>query len=225
MTYPRTVIASWLLAILLACMLAYDLAHAGQLSLDLKGGVAVPMRTTPDGTYWQEALPHNTKLATPAYAIGLSYQATPTLSFQAHYLNLGSSRINGRAVSDENYDHKAHKCRVDCSSVYQYNFQATDSLKGGDLTATYTWQGEGVRPFVKGGLALLYHQARFRNTDTGDIDRFNGWIPALELGAGLAYQWAYVELDYFRGMNFGGQNLPISTQQFALFAGVKIGLF
>ena len=219
----------WILAAIVALLLAAkacepQAALAGQVSLDLKGGVAVPIRTTPDGTYWQEALPHDTKLLTGAYGLGVNYQHTPTLSFQAHYLNLGSSRINGRAVSDENYDHKAHKCRVDCSSVYQYNFQATDSLKGGDLTATYTWQGEGVRPFVKGGLALLYHQARFRNTDTGDIDRLNGWLPELELGAGLAYEWAYMELDYFQGMNFGGQNLPISTQQVALFAGVKVGL-
>ena len=230
MPYPLQVTLSWIASLTLAVlvMLAAECAptsaNAGDWSLDLKGGVAIPFRTTPDGTYWQEALPHNTKLATPAYAIGLSYQATPTLSIQAHYLNLGSSRINGRAISDENYDHKAHKCRVECSSVYQYNFTATDSLNGGDLTATYTWQREGVQPFVKGGLALLYHEARFRNTDTGDIDRFNGWITELELGAGLAYRWAYLELDYFQGMNFGGQNLPISTQQVVGFVGVRIPL-
>ena len=81
-----------------------------------------------------------------------------------------------------------------------------------------------MRPFVKGGYALLYHRAIFRN-EWGDEDRLNGWLPELELGAGLAYKWAYIELDYFQGMNFGGQNLPISTQQVALFAGVKVLLF
>ena len=30
------------------------------------------------------------------------------------------------------------------------------------------------------------------------------------------------ERGYFQGMNFGGQNLPISTQQVVLFAGIQI---
>ena len=217
----------WLIAAVMALLIlasecSRQPAHAGELSLDLKGGIAWPIRTTPDGTYWQQAYPHNTKPLTGAYGVGLSYQYTPTLSFQAHYLDLGTSRIKGRANSDENYDHKNGRCHTNCTQTYAY--RATDTLQGGDLTATYTWERDGVRPFIKGGVALLYHRAKFRNTDTGDEDRFNGWIPELELGAGLAYEWAYLELDYFQGMNFGGQNLPISTQQVALFAGVKVGL-
>ena len=222
MTYPRAVIASWTLALLLACALAYDMAHAGSLSLDVKGGIAFPIRTTPDGTYWQQALPHDTKLLTGAYGVGLSYQVNPSWSIQAHYLDLGKSKIKGRANSDENYDFRHHRCTQNCS--WSYGFKATDALQGGDLTATYTWPGEGMRPFVKGGFALLYHRAIFRN-EWGDEDRLNGWLPELELGAGLAYKWAYIELDYFQGMNFGGQNLPISTQQVAVFAGVRLGSF
>ena len=217
----------WILAAIVALLLAAkacqpEAAIASQWSLDLKGGVSIPMRTTPDGTYWQQAYQHNTKPLTGAYGVGLNYQHTPTISFQAHWLDLGASRIKGRATSDEHYDQYQGKCVVNCSFTYPY--RATDRLQGGDLTATYTWERDGVRPFVKGGVALLYHRAKFRNTDTGDIDRFNGWIPELELGAGLAYRFAYVELDYFHGMNFGGQNLPISTQQVALFAGVKVAL-
>lgn len=222
MSYPRAVLLTWTLAALLACLLVYDIAHAGNWSLDLKGGVAMPFRTTPDGTYWQRAYPHNTKPLTGAYGIGLSYQHTPTLSFQAHWLDLGSSRIKGRATSDEHYDQYQSRCVVKCTQTYAY--RATDRLQGGDLTATYTWEREGIRPFVKGGVALLYHRAIFRH-ENGNEDRFNGWIPELELGAGLAYEWAYMELDYFQGMNFGGQNLPISTQQVALFAGVKVELW
>ena len=227
MTYLRLLLTTWTLAILLACLLAYDMAHAGSLSLDIKGGVAWPIRTTPDGTYWQQAYPHDTKLLTGAYGVGLSYQHTPTLSFQAHWLDMGTSRIKGRANSDENYDHKNHRCHTNCT--WTYGYRATDRLQGGDLTATYTWERDGVRPFVKGGLALLYHRAIFRNENGGE-DRFNGWIPELELGAGLAYRAFYLELDYFHGMNirglpFGGQNLPISTEQIALFAGINILLF
>lgn len=195
-------------------------AHA-QLSLDLKGGVAFPFRTTQDGTYIQDPYPHNTKFLTGAYGAGLSYAFTPELSVQAHVLNLGSSRIQGRAVSDERYDFKHGRCTAKCNDTY--GFRATDSLKGGDLTVTYTWQRDGVQPFVKGGIAIFQHQAIFRNED-GTEDRFTGLLHELELGAGLAYQWAYVEMDYFQGMNFGGQNLPISTQQVAMFAGVKVGL-
>src|SRR3990167_10003695 len=102
MTYPRAVLLSWLLALLLALGLAYDMAHAGQLSLDLKGGLVLPIRTTPDGTYWQDVNPHNTRLLTGAWAVGLNYQHTPALSFQTHWLDLGSRRINGTAISDEN---------------------------------------------------------------------------------------------------------------------------
>lgn len=222
MTYLRLLLTTWTLAILLACLLAYDMAHAGSLSLDIKGGVAWPIRTTPDGTYWQQAYPHNTKPLTGAYGVGLNYQHTPTLSFQAHYLDLGTSRIKGHAITDDHYDYKAHRCKygpAECTATYGY--RATDSLRGGDLTATYTWERDGVRPFVKGGVALLYHRATFRNEWSGE-DRFNGWIPELELGAGLSYEWAYLELDYFQGLNFGGQNMPISTQQVVMFAGVKL---
>ena len=197
-------------------------AHAGDWSLDLKGGIGVPMTTSPNGTYYQNIYPKDTKELTGMYGVGLNYQHTTTLSFQAHWLDLGTSRIKGRANSDENFDHKNNRCTNNCS--WTYGYRATDTLQGGDLTATYTLERDGVRPFVKGGFALLYHRAKFRNTDTGDEDRFNGWIPELELGAGLAYQWAYLELDYFQGMNFGGQNLPISTQQVVGFAGVRIPL-
>ena len=218
----------WILAAIVALLLAAkacqpQAAIAGQVSLDLKGGVVLPVRTTPDGTYWQQSYPHATKPLTGTYGIGLNYQHTPTSpwSYQIHWLDLGSSRIKGRATSDENYDHINHRCHTNCTRTYAY--RATDTMQGGDLTATYTWERKGVRPFVKGGLALLYHRAIFRNENGGE-DRFNGWIPELELGAGLAYEWAYLELDYFQGMNFGGQNLPISTQQVAMFAGVKVGL-
>ena len=216
----------WMLAALIAGGLVVSEctrqpAHAGEWSLDLKGGLALPFRTTPDGTYYQEPYPHNTKLITGAYGIGLRYQHTPTLSFQAHWLDLGKSRIKGRAISDENYDFRQHRCKSEC--VNTYGFRATDALQGIDLTATYTWMRDGVQPFLKGGAAIFRHRAIFRNED-GNEDRMNGLIPSLELGAGLAYEWAYLELDYFQGMNFGGQNLPISTQQVALFAGVKVGL-
>lgn len=230
MSYPLQVTLSWIASLTLAALVflaaecAPKPAHAGQWAIDLKGGVSWPIRTTPDGTYWQQAYPHDTKPLTGAYGIGLSYQYTPTLSFQAHYLDLGTSRIKGYAITDEHYDFKAHRCKygpAECTATYGY--RATDSLRGGDLTATYTWEREGLQPFVKGGLALLYHQAIFRHQN-GDEDRFNGWIPALELGAGLSYKLFYVELDYFQGMNFGGQNLPISTQQVVAFFGVQIPL-
>lgn len=186
-------------------------ASAGELSLDIKGGLGVPFRTTPDGTYWQKAYPHDTKEFGGAFGVGIDYKPSNSpWSFQSHYLNLASSRIKGRANSDENYDHKQGRCTNNCT--WTYGFRATDSLRGGDLTTTYTWQKDSVSPYVKGGLALMYHKATFRN-ENGNEDHFNGWIPMIELGAGLSYKWLYTELDYFQGMNFGGQNLPISTQQ------------
>jgi len=233
LSFNMQVIVEWITVILVAVALYFvstcayppHEAYAGQLSLDVKGGVAFPIRTTPDGTYLQEAYPTNTRLVTGAWAVGLNYQLSsrPALSFQAHVLSLGSSRINGQAISDENYDHINHRCKSGTCQPHLI-FQAKDSLKGGDLTATYTWQREGVRPFVKGGVAILAHHAVFRNVQDGSADRFDGIIPELELGAGLAYRFAYIELDYFQGMNFGGQNLPISTQQIVTFAGVKIPL-
>lgn len=223
MTYPRAVLTAWLLAVLLACALAYDMAHAGQWAIDMKGGLAVPFRTTPDGTYYQEAFHHSTRTFTPAYAVGIAYQATPAWSVSAHWLDLGSSMLRGVAVADSNYDYKASKCIKDCNLAYAY--QATDSLKGVDLIATYTWTGASIQPYVQGGVAILRHSATFQNVQNMAIDRFTGIVPELELGAGLRYEWAYVELDWFQGLNFGGQNLPISTQQVAAFAGVQIPIF
>jgi hypothetical protein len=188
----------------------------------MKGGLAVPIRTTPDGTFYQEALPHQTRLLTGAYAVGLEYAVTPTWAIQAHYLDLGSSRINGQAVPDTSYDQYQHRCLAPCPPPY--SFRATDRLQGVDATVSYTWQHENWQPFVKGGLAVLQHHAVFRN-ENGAADHFTGILPEIEVGIGLAYQWAYIELDYFRGVNFGGQNLPISTQQVVAFVGIKAPLF
>ena len=196
-------------------------AHAGEWSLDLKGGLAAPIITTADGTFVQTAFDHKTRHVTPTWAVGLSYQATPAWSLQAHWLDLGQSQIKGLAVADADYDHKHGRCTANCDKPY--HFKATDTLRGVDLTATYTWIREGVRPFVKAGVAVLQHHAIF-NSNNGYPDHFKGIVPELELGAGLAYQAVYVELDYFQGMNFGGQNLPISTQQVVGFVGVKIPL-
>lgn len=214
--------ARYAASLLLTCALAWPVSgYAGSLSLDVKGGLAMPIRTTPDGTYWQEAFEHKTRPLTYSYAVGLSYQATPTLSYQAHWLDLGVSKIKGLAVADQDYDDKAHRCTANCQSPYY--FKATDSLKGFDLTATYTWQREGLQPFVKGGMAILQHHAVFQNAN-GAADVFKGFLPELEAGAGLAYQWAYVELNYFQALNTGGQNLPISTQQIVGFAGLRVPL-
>lgn len=61
----------WLIAAIIALILAARAcqptpAHAGDWSLDLKGGLTFPIRTTPDGTYYQEPYPHQTKLLTGA---------------------------------------------------------------------------------------------------------------------------------------------------------------
>lgn len=200
-------------------LLAASPTWAGSWSLDLKGGLTMPIRTTPDGTFWQQGYPHDTRLVTGAYGVGLDYTITPAVSVQGHLLDLGSSRLSGQATSDENYDLATHTCVKKCDFTYRY--RATDSLRGGDLTVSYTWGRDGLRPFVKGGAALLYHRARFRN-EFGDEDRFHGWVPEVEVGAGLSYHWVYVEVDYFHGLNFGGRNLPISDRQLVGFVGVRI---
>lgn len=229
-SYPYQVALSYILTALIVALIVLAAectgtpAHASQWSLDLKGGLAVPIRTTPDGTYWQQAFEHKTRTVTTAWAAGLSYQVNPAWSLQAHYLDLGSSKIKGLAVADSDYGYKQHRCMASvatCSTPYY--FKATDSLRGGDLTATYTWRGAGLEPFVKAGVAVLQHHAVFQNAN-GAADTFRGILPELEVGVGVKYQWAYLELDYFQGLNFGGQNLPISTQQVAMFAGVNIPL-
>lgn len=219
MTYPRALAITWGLALLLALLLAYDVAHAGEVYLDIKGGLNAPIRTTPDGTFWQEAFEHKTRAVTPAYAVGLGYQYTPTVSFQAHWLDLGESQIKGLAVGDVDYDHKHHRCLSKCDQAK--HFRSTDTLRGVDFTVSYTWVRDGLRPFIKGGVAVLEHRSQYQN-HVGGVDNFRGIAPELEFGGGIRYEWAYLEVDYFQGVNFGGQNLPISTQQVVMWAGVHI---
>lgn len=224
MAYPYQVLSNWAIALLTLGILAtceLRPAHASDWSLDMKGGLAVPFRTTPDGTFIQEAFEHKTRSLTKTFAVGLDYRMTPAWSIQAHYLDLGASQIKGFAVSDSSYDYKHHRCMQGCATPYY--FKASDTLRGGDLTVTYTWQRETIKPFVKGGVAILHHHATFDSIN-GAPDNFTGLVPEIEVGAGVSAGWAYLELDYFQGMNFGGQNLPISTQQVVTFAGVKIPL-
>lgn len=220
MTYPQSLATTCLLALALTVFACQ--AFAGELAFDLKGGVSVPIRTTPDGTYWQEAFQHKTRTLTGAWGAGLSYQATEAWSIQAHYLDLGFSSLKGFAVSDSAYDYKQHRCMASLAvCANPYYFKATDWLRGVDLTGTYTWRGTPLEPFVKGGVAVFKHHATF-NSFSGSPDEFNGIVPELELGTGLRYRWMYLELDYFRAMQTPGQNLPISTQQVVGFVGVQI---
>ena len=230
MTYPRLVLTTWLLALLLALLLAYDLAHAEGWYLDVGAGVTKFSCTicSSDGTWIQTGLPHDMTMTSFAYRAGAGYR-WQAWSVQASYVNLGVAKIRQHyTVVDEQYNPKAHSCLAPCTNLGP--FHTHDLMEGAELTASYTWRHWPIQPYVKLGAAGLYHRLTAQWTDASGMSQagtMHGWVPSAVLGGGLEYGWLYAEGSYYRGI--GGSvdwsaGLPISKEQVVGFAGIRIPL-
>jgi hypothetical protein len=230
MSYPKAVLTSWLLALLLALLLAYDMAHAEPgLYLDMGVGMTQYIPTVEDGTWYQEPLPHRWLLQAPAFKVGLGYQFKNNWFVQANYMDLGKVKVRASVVDDPLYDPKAHSCKPPCSPVGY--IKVHDHYYGPELLVGRAFPQGDWSPYLKGGLALLFHRVQMDSPTDAQLLNFTGAIPMLAMGGGLQYRWAYAEGVYYHGP--GGTNdciiqstcgHPISKQLFTMTVGVRIPL-
>jgi len=227
MTYPRLVLTTWLLALLLTLLLAYDLAHAGEVSLEVGGGVThftCTICNSGDGTWVQTGLPHSMTMNSLAWKTGLAYRVTEQISLHTAYVNLGTAKIRqDYTVSDAQYDPHTHSCLAPCTNLNQFNTH--DLMEGVELAVSYHWRYWLIQPYAKVGAAGLYHRLTAQNR--GTTTTMHGWVPSTVLGGGADYGWFFLDASYYRGL--GGvtdwsAGLPISKEQIVTILGIHIPL-
>ena len=225
----------WILAtcVLLGLLLTSECvpqpAHAGQWSLDLGAGASFLNRTIEDGTWIQKGLPHSTDLKDFAYRAGVSYAFNDKYSIQLNYVNMGTARLsNSYVVEDHEYDTKSSTCLVGGKCLERGPFHTTDTMQGGEVSVTRTWDPGAFKPFARIGAALMIHHIGVSAGTEGYSLDMHGRVPLLLLGGGVQYKWLYWDATYYHGP--GGMNcltpcgLPISKEMLLSIVGVRIPL-
>lgn len=230
MTYPSQVLTNWLIALLALAVFSCELrpAHAGELYLDMAGGLTNFLVTATDGDYIQKDLPHSFDLRSLSYRVLLGYRFNPRWSVQGGYVNLGEINQTARFVADADYDAKAGTCLNNCANAAPYRM--TDAYHGGELTITRAFIVKDYSLFLKGGGALLFHQFRVARYDGTQAHENDGRFLSTVAGAGACYKVFCAEMTYYHGLGgsngFMGQDQawPLSKEQVVTWFGVKVPL-
>ena len=239
--FPLQIYWTWIVAALIAggLVLATQCspreAHASQWSLDLGAGASFFTRTIEDSTWIQKGLPHSTDLKDFAYRAGVSYAFNDKYSIQMNYVNMGAARMsNTYVVEDHEYDAKSSTCLVGAKCLERGPFQTKDTMQGGEVSVTRTWDTGTFKPFARMGAALMMHHVHVVAGQTREfVLDMHGRVPMLLLGGGVQYQLhpkaaLYWDATYYHGP--GGMNcltpcgLPVSKEMLLSIVGVRIPL-
>ena len=230
MTYPRAVLTAWLLAVLLACALAYDLAHAETGPyLTVGGGFTAFMPTAMDGDFVQRGFSPNYKWAAPAFKVGAGYNFTDRWAIEARYLNLGSNGYDSNFVSDLSYNPKTHQCTASCNTPGF--LRARDYVQGVDLTVLRTFTDAEYRPFIRLGAALMYHRLDVNiwnhpinaAPDSQTFIRTDAWMPMLVGGIGVKRGHFTLESTLYYGLGASNCLSPCGFPQSTQFVTTMVG--
>ena len=230
MTYPRAVLTTWLLAVLLALLLAYDMAHAETGPyLTVGGGFTAFIPTTADGDFVQRGFPNDYKALAPAFKVGVGYEFNDKWAAELRYVNLGSNGYDSPFVSDLSYLPKQHRCTASCDTPG--HLVARDYVQGIDLTILRAFPGYEYAPFLRLGAAYMLHRLDvniYNNPvnvapDSQQFIRVDGRMPMLVAGVGVKRGHFTLDTTFYYGL--GGPNcltycgFPQSTQFMTTMAG------
>lgn len=120
-------------------------------------------------TWYQEGLPHDLRLVTPAIQVGATGAITSWLDWHAGYAYLGQVKTDAIATPDDaNYDPVAKQCRGEC--IAHSRFMRSGDVHGIYLTLEPHVDYKGWRFGVHAGPFL--HVSRWKM-------RVDNWIPAV----------------------------------------------
>lgn len=224
MTYPRAVLLAYTLALLLALLLAYDVAQAEGLTVDLGLGLSHFQKTSVNGDWYQDALPNAWELKDMAYKVGASYEwqhwgiSTAMVSF-------GSVKNLAGFVGDEHFDPKNNVCLAMCDKLSW--LEVSDAVRAYELVGSYCWHLGQWSPCLRAGGAILTH--RFTVTNGPGSQQLYGRMPATVLGVSLCYGERVkgcLEPTYYntvKGLDlFGKPSNPLFENILATFVTIKV---
>ena len=195
--------------------------------LDLGVGATFFIPKEQDGTWYQEAFPYHFRTRDVAARAGIGWQFNERWKVTVSYLRLGSNSVTSRYVADENYDPGTHTCKRDCENARALT--TSDSMQGGEVSVTRTFQIAPISPFLRVGGALMFHSLWWNPSDYDghEIGRqyLYGRIPMVLVGGGVCYHWVCVEATYYHGIGHGDESWPISTRAFVQMVSLNVPLW
>lgn len=195
----------------------YGFGHVFGKPLFIEGGLGLTqfLKTSDDGVWIQDRMPHATNWQDVAIRAGVGVKLHESWSVGANYLRLGQVALQSTWQSDLIYE---SRCGLSCN---HYAGNLWSRMQGGELVGTYHPQLWAVSPIVRAGVAVFEHSVRWEtNNDARGVHEYRGVIVAGVLGAGACYQtWACVDLSYYRG--FADTYYPLSNAAIISMATLK----
>lgn len=184
--------------------------------------------TTPDGTWYQQAFPHEFDNLSLGYKAGAHVNVNGWL-IGANYVSLGTAGVKALATeSDHDYDLATHTCTANCDTPN--SFDVTTKAKGWETYVGYKWDYP-LAPFLTVGLARFNQSTKAVVTAHNESDPFitintEGHYWAIRSGAGLCYKWVCADTTYYKGVTGqDGARFPIAQDAFLSTLTLSIPLF
>ena len=152
------------------------------LTLDLGLGVSQGL-TVADGFWYQKALPHSTRMTSPAWRAGIT--VGDRWQVGAHYVDVGVSHMDAWGTSDANYDRFKHRVIKPPTSLDR--FVGAGSPNGVSLTVE-----RRAGAFVA-GLGAYVYQPHW--VETIDGTRYSNNPQAWHVGPSVAIGWQHGPLS------------------------------
>jgi len=180
-------------------------------------GMIQSLRTTDDGVWIQDRLPHNVDWTAIAFRGGVGLKLNESWSVQTNYVRFGTgSAVKLQSVwqSDEIYE--SH-CGLSCDH-YQGHLWST--MQGGELVGTYHPPLWALSPIIRAGLAGFQHSVNWKIDGDPATHHYRGLVIAGVAGVGACYQqWLCVDTSYYHG--FAETAFALSTSAFVYTGSVK----
>lgn len=192
---------------ILALFLVLWAASAFAANLFVEGGAGMThfLKTSDDGVWIQDRLPHTTDWQDVAIRAGAGVRLNPSWSIGVNYLRLGQVTLDSVWQRDEEYS--AH-CHHDCGD---FSGHLWTRMQGGEVIGTYQPVQWAVSPIFRAGLAIMHHSVNWTMSHRPqDVGQSTGLIAMGVLGAGACYHdWVCGDVSYYRG--FIDTGFPLST--------------
>ena len=218
MSYPRAVVISWSVAVLLligACQ-----AFAG-VFIEAQSGASYLHKTVPDGLWEQTAFGTSYQGIKLACGGRIGYRFKAPYSIQVGYTSFGTARLETNAVADQCYNPLSHT--VTCGTQAMH-LKTADTYRGYTASVTrYVGLGQDFSLPLSLGAALVTHRLRTDDTaQPANIQERYGRLPMGSLAIGVCYKdilcWENTAYIALQGQQYHD---PVSTQIFTSTIGLR----
>lgn len=183
---------------------------ASAVNLELSVGTN-QYKLTPDGTWYQEAFPHDLDLNSEAWAVGVSHKFDKYPLLRAEYVSLGMARANAWAVpNDYNYNPNTNQCIGKCLPLA--NFVSKGSVKGIALSFAPEWKFGTISVYAEGGIYI--YQPTYKASIHNVYCCFGDQYPVGPYPSGTIKHNSHTSFTYLFGAGVRYKNVDLSVRYY-----------